>query len=116
VSVTTVRPATREIVSHSFSFGDAAQTIWTMPADGRVLSASVSIRTAFDASGSAVEIGVSGDADAIFGAADASPTVAGEYEVDADYDLDAGETVRLALTPNGSVQGSGVVTLVVAFY
>lgn len=115
MSVTTFRPATREIVSHSFSFGDAAQTIWTMPVGGRVIEASVTIRTAFNAAGATVKVGTAADDDGIIGTGDNVPTVIGQYDVGPDFDLSQSDAIRLTVTPAGASAGAGVVTLIIAY-
>lgn len=115
MSVTTFRPATKELVSHSFNFGDAPQTIWTMPVGGRVVDASVAIRTPFNAAGATIKLGTAADDDGIVGTGDNVPTVAGEYGVTPDFDLSQSTAIRLTVTPDGASAGAGVVTLTIAY-
>lgn len=115
MSVTTFRPATKELVSHSFNFGDAPQTIWTMPTGGRVIEASVTIRTPFDAAGATIKVGTAADDDGIIAAGDNVPTMAGEYDVAPDFDVSQSTAIRLTVTPDGASAGAGVVTLTIAY-
>lgn len=112
---TIFRPATREIVSHDFAFGDAAQAIFTMPAAGRVIEASVTIRTAFTDAAATIKVGPAADDDGVIATTDNVPTTEGEYQVRPDFDLSSGDAIRLTISPGSSVAGSGVITLVISF-
>ena len=111
----TAADVSREVLTFPFAFGDAPQTIHTMPHAGRVVEAAVSYRAALNGAAPAVRLGHNATSDSILAAADSDPTQAGQWAVAPDLDLTFNDTVRLAITPDGSTQGAGVVRLTISY-
>lgn len=92
----------------SFSFGDAAHTVWTPDAPGLLTYLRILIDTAFDGEGAAIIVGTLSEPDAAMPADYSNPAALQEFENTPDIRLDAGEGVRLAITPgSGATQGAG---------
>lgn len=105
----------REIIAVPFAFGDAPQTIYTMPLTGRVIEAGVSYRTAFNGAAPTLTLGHNLIVGSILGTTDSDAKQADQYEVYPDLDLIAGDLIKIAIVPSGSTVGAGVVRLIISF-
>ena len=106
---------TPQLVTRTFAFGDAAHAYYTAPAAGRVVGAEITYRTAFNGAVPTVLVGTALNDGSILAAGDSDPKTAGTYGASCDVTLASGAGVWVTITPSGSSQGSGVLTLFLSF-
>ena len=104
-------PAGGSIPAISFSYGDAAHTIYTPESAGTLTYTRIKLNTAFNGVAPQIIIGTAADPDAAMPADYNDPKLALEYENTPDIHLDENESVILTITPDGSTQGAGLIFL-----
>ena len=92
-----------------FSYGDATpEAIGTLPADRAVLSVVVSIETAFDGTGAALSVGVTGSLSALMATSQNAPETVASYETFPGVSYGTDKTIYLSITPgSGASTGQG---------
>lgn len=97
----------------TFAYGDASPSnIYVAPNDRMAVMVRVVIDTPFDGAGAALKIGTAASPELLMPAASNDPSAASSYEFTPDEDLNAGDTIQLAITPgSGATQGGGRIIL-----
>lgn len=94
-----------------FAFGDAPQSVYTVPAAGVFTAVRISIDEAFDQPAS-IRVGLNDQVDALMDGAENEPRAEADYEVMPDVPAAAGDVVTLTIAPHPSTtRGRGVLYL-----
>jgi hypothetical protein len=108
-----VGPEAEEVHTYAFSYLTASPaTVFSIPANGRILTVGVQITTAFDDSATTITIGDGGNASRLMSAAQNIPDEVGESEAHVGYQYVSSTAILLTLSPGASTQGEGVVYIV----
>lgn len=97
----------------SFAYGDASPLpVFTLPVAALIVSASLSIRTAFDGAGASLQLGMQGQPGRLIPSNDIAPDLEAQYETYPDLPLAAGTQILLTITPGtGATRGAGAVVI-----
>lgn len=95
----------------AFAWGDAPGAVFTPGAAGVLTVARFKFDVPFNGSGASIVLGTLADPDAAMPAAYLDPYSEQEFENTPDLALDAGQALRLSITPGTATQGSGVLFL-----
>jgi hypothetical protein len=96
----------------AFSFGDASpRPIYECPHDLHVVSVRIAVRVALNGAAPQLMVGHGGAPDSLFPADHVAPGVVGTYEYTPELDLSAGTGIDLAIDPDSSSAGSGLIAI-----
>jgi len=96
----------------AFSYGDAPGNIYTPSVAGTITEARVIVTTPFDGVGASLTLGTASEPNSIMATADSFLGELAEFEKPADKPINAGEGIRLSITPGSSAtQGAGLIYL-----
>lgn len=95
----------------AFSYGDAPGVIYTATGAGTLTAVRLVVVTPFNGTAPTIALGTLAQPGAAMATTDNDPMTVAEYEITADLHLDAGETLRITITPDGSTAGAGLIYL-----
>lgn len=104
--------AAEEIFTFPFNFDDASpETIFTIPANARIVSVIVQQLYAFDDPAATIEVGDAGNMARLMSASQNNPNEVGEYESHNPHQYILATDLKLSINPGASTTGSGVVAI-----
>lgn len=103
----------QEFYNVPFSYGDASPVILKTPSKpSLLLGVTLSIRTAFNGLNPSLSVGTPGDPQRYVTGFENDPSLASEFYIPCEFQINTGTPIILAITPGGAAsQGSGVVIL-----
>jgi hypothetical protein len=104
----------QNLVNVSFGYGDASpKIIYQVPAGQSKLitTAQIVLTQAFNASGTSLELGDTGQSDRLISSSSIDTTYAAEYETNPAHVYSAGSIILLTIAPGSATQGAGYVLI-----
>lgn len=106
-------PEAEEIHTFAFSYNTPSPaTLFSIPANGRILTVGVQITTAFNDAAATISIGDGGNTSRLMTTSQNIPNEVGESESHVGYQYVASTPILLTISPGTSTQGSGVAYIV----
>lgn len=108
-----VGPEAEEIHTFAFNFSTPSPaTLFSIPANGRILTVGIQITTAFDDAAASLSIGDGGNPSRLMTMNQNIPSEIGESESHVGYQYVASTPILLTISPGISTQGAGVAYIV----
>jgi hypothetical protein len=101
-----------EVYFHSFSFGDANNTILILKTNQVLLKLIIEIVTPFNGDGT-IEIGTNEQSDLFLNTNQIDPQSSGVYEVSPLFKSNGQTSIFLTINPSGETEGNGIIYLFV---
>jgi hypothetical protein len=103
--------AAEEIQTQEFTFTSGSFTMFTIPANSKIVSVAIEVQTAFDDPAATIIVGDSGTADRLMSAAKNDLEESGVYQTFPIYEYPTATPILIVVSPGASTVGAGYVTI-----